>query len=351
MRFRSFFERAERGEELTVGFFGGSITQGALSSSPDLCYAALTFERLQRTYPRAALHYVNGGIGGTDSWFGVARVQTDLLQYGPDLVIVDFSVNDEPTLFYRETYEGLLRRIIYSDTRPAVLLLNNVYYDTGKTAEALHAEIGAHYKIPHVSIRNTVYQRMLRGEYQREELTPDGLHPNDLGHRLLSEEVFRALKAASDAGECPVEGTETTPLTMNRFERTKRLTTENARPVLEGFRPDPEEKKGHLDTFKNGWIGRNRGDRITFSVQGSCIGIQYRKTVNRPAPKAKAVLDGEEENAVLLDGSFSEDWGDCLYLEPLVLGNDRKEHSVRIEITETSEQDREPFYLLSILTS
>ena len=32
--------RAKRGEDLTIAFLGGSITQGCLASDPKLCYAA-----------------------------------------------------------------------------------------------------------------------------------------------------------------------------------------------------------------------------------------------------------------------------------------------------------------------
>ena len=40
-----------------------------------------------------------------------------------------------------------------------------------------------------VEARDTIYQRMKAGEYIREELTPDGLHPNDKGHKLVAEEI------------------------------------------------------------------------------------------------------------------------------------------------------------------
>lgn len=64
--------RAEAGGELVIGFLGGSITQGSLSSSADTCYAALVYQWWVRSFPRAAFHYVNAGIGGTDSLYGAA---------------------------------------------------------------------------------------------------------------------------------------------------------------------------------------------------------------------------------------------------------------------------------------
>ena len=87
---------------------------------------------------------------------------------------------------------------------------------------------------------------------------------------------------------------------------------------MEGFRADPEEKLGHLDHWKNGWVGQKPGDKITFEVDASCIAVQYRKTIRRPALRAQLVLDGDAAYPVLLDGNFDEDWGDCLYLQPIL---------------------------------
>ena len=110
-RLKKVMDRAIRGEKLTIGFLGGSITQGSLSSKPTLCYAYRVFDWWKQTFPQAEFTYVNAGIGGTTSHFGAARVQSDLLAYAPDFVIVEYSVNDESNEHFEETYEGLVRTI------------------------------------------------------------------------------------------------------------------------------------------------------------------------------------------------------------------------------------------------
>jgi lysophospholipase L1-like esterase len=56
---------------------------------------------------------VNAGIGDTDSQYGALRVQRDVLSYNPDLVVVEFAVNDNAgalgQLLNGDTYEGLVR--------------------------------------------------------------------------------------------------------------------------------------------------------------------------------------------------------------------------------------------------
>ncbi len=360
-RLRDLMRRAQAGEELTIGFLGGSITQGSLATEHKNTYAYRVFTWWKETFPKAEFYYVNGGIGGTTSHFGAARAVSDVLMYQPDFVVIDFSVNDKPNDFFKETYEGVLRRVLTWPSEPAVVLLNNVYYDTGITAQEQHVAVGDWYQVPHVSIKETLYQEMKDGVYKREELTPDGLHPNDKGHGLVAAEIIKLLeevrnnldseeiekmdveKAFQDKPEFP------RPLTGNSYEYAQRLTIREVSPKLQGFRADTEEKQGHLDCFKNGWIGKNPKDKIIFEVEASCIAVQYRKTIKRPAVKAMLILDEDIKNPILLDSNFDEDWGDCLYLQPVLHHGIHKKHKVEIIVRDTDTKDKTPFYLMSLI--
>lgn len=369
-------QRAEKGGEFTIGFFGGSITQGCAASVHERSYAYLVFRWWEKTFPKSKFHYVNGGIGGTTSHFGAARIVPDLLMYQPDVVVVDFSVNDTDNAFFQETYEGVVRKLLAWDSEPAVLLLNHVFYDTGVNAQEIHNAIGDRYGIPHVSIKDSLYRRMKAGEYTRGELTGDGLHPNDRGHKLVAEEICGFLEEIRMRPERTEEivRRETSesqismqtrlpgslpcgnqalpaPMTANTYEDAKRLTIREISPELMGFRADAEEKQGHLDVFKNGWIGGKAGDKIRFEVTASCIAVQYRKTISRPALRARVILDENREDARILDGNFDEDWGDCLYLEPILHHGDRIKHHVEIEIIEGKVETAAPFYLLSLIVA
>ena len=351
-RLKDCMRRAQNGDRLTLGFFGGSITQDSLATKHEYCYAYRVFRWWEETFPKAEFYYVNGGIGGTTSHYGVARVATDMLMYQPDFVVVDFSVNDEPDEFFQETYEGLIRKMMSWPSRPALLLLNNVFYDTGKNAQEYHNQVGDWYCLPHVSIKDTVWQRMKSGEFTREELTPDGLHPNDKGHGLVAAEIISYLEQVKkhmweDEAELP----PAPAMTDNAYENARRLTIREICPKLYGFHADPREKTGHLDHFKNGWIGSKAGDRIIFEVEASCIAVQYRKTIRHPARRAELILDGDEANPVLLDGDFNEDWGDCLYLEPVLHHGEYGRHTVEIKVLPDENEHAEPFYLMALITA
>lgn len=368
-RIKSVIQRAQSGQELTIAFLGGSITQGSLATVHENTYAYRVYKWWCDTFPQAKFNYVNGGIGGTDSYYGVSRAVTDVLMYQPDFVVVDFSVNDVDNIYCEETFEGVLRKLLCWSSRPAVVVLNNVFYDTGVSTQDIHNRLADHYGVPHVSVHDTIYRRMKAGEYNRIDITPDGLHPNDKGHGLVADEITKLLakiseevKTAENAGCCaydhemdPMETGSSlilpSPLTANAYEGARRLTIREVSPKLSGFRADTNEKMGHLDHFKNGWIGTNAGDKISFELEGSCIGIQYRKTISRPAVRAQAVLDGDVEHPVLLDGNFDEDWGDCLYIEPVLHHGEKKKHTLEITVLDDESVGTTPFYLMSIIVA
>lgn len=90
---------------------------------------------------------------------------------------------------------------------------------------------------------------------------------------------------------------------------------------------------------------------MVFEATGSCIGIQYRRTVNRPAPVAAAYVDGDRDHIVILDGNFNEDWGDSLTITTLLHHGNPGKHIIEIEIIDEVGKSDTPFYLVSLIQS
>jgi hypothetical protein len=102
----NFFAKMRAGGKLTVAYFGGSIT-AANGWRPQ------TTAWLQQHYPKAKVTEVNAAIGGTGSDLGVFRLGHDVLEHRPDLVFVEFAVNDggaSPEQIYC-CMEGIVRQI------------------------------------------------------------------------------------------------------------------------------------------------------------------------------------------------------------------------------------------------
>jgi hypothetical protein len=70
-----------------VACFGGSITAHN-------GWRPASFKALQTMFPEAKLHMVNASVGGAGSMVGGFRADTDLLAHKPDLVFIEFAVND-----------------------------------------------------------------------------------------------------------------------------------------------------------------------------------------------------------------------------------------------------------------
>ena len=355
-RIAKVLKKAENKEPITLGYLGGSITQGSLSSTPDTCYAAMTTKWWREQYPDTEFTYVNGGIGGTTSQFGAARVDSDILAYEPDFLIIEFSVNDDNNLFFRETYEGLVRKVYSSKTAPAVLLVHNIFYEDGRNAQDQHETVGRYYNLPCLSMKTSVYQAIAHGKIAVRDVTPDDLHPNDAGHALLANLITNFLEKVQKEDVAAVTDTKRAveelpaPITANAYQNSVRYQVYNSKPELKGFVADTEEQKYIWEIFKRGFIGKKAGDAIRFEIEGSGIAVQYRKSVKHPACVAKVVLDGDEANAVVLDGNFDETWGDCLYITTVAKHIEEKEHTVEITITE-GDETMVPFYLVSVIGS
>lgn len=159
VRLQRLFAKAAHGDRITVAVIGGSITAGAKASRPELCYGNRIAAWWRSTFPKAEIQFVNAGIGATGSNYGALRAQGDLLSRHPDLVVVEYSVNDGNGKESAESLEGLVRQILKQPNEPAVLLLFMMHRDGGN-AQEWHGKVGAHYDLPMISFRDALWPEM-----------------------------------------------------------------------------------------------------------------------------------------------------------------------------------------------
>ncbi|MCD7764602.1 MAG: GDSL-type esterase/lipase family protein [Lachnospiraceae bacterium] len=381
-RLEAVMRRAAAGERLTVGFIGGSITNGSLSSTPQTCYAYLVYSWWKETFPKADFTYVNAGIGATDSQYGAARVEEHLLQYKPDVVFIEFSVNDESTEHFLETYEGLVRRVLFNECAPAVILIHNVCYDNGASAQLQHAKVGRHYGLPGVSMQSSIYPELLAGRIPNREITPDDLHPNDAGHELVASVITyyletvrvetlaktgeekatesysdhagigsNCVKQSQNDSKSMVSATDVqpAPLTANTYEHSVRYSNRNYTPAeVEGFAADQRPQSDITDNFKNGWESSLQGAHMTFELEGTGVAVQFRRSVQKPAPIAEIIVDGDPATRRLLDANFDETWGDKLELLTVTEHMPKGIHRVEVRLVEAQDAVVS-FYLNAII--
>ena len=218
--FAEFDRRARAGEELTVVFFGASLTWGANATDQALTsYRARTKDLLEARYPKAWFRCYDAAIGGTGSQLGAFRLDRDVLSRKPDLVFLDFSANDDnwngsPLAF--ASYESLLRRIIRDGRAPVVAAMFPFQWEIGPGLESgttVHLkglsrriEIAAAYGAPAADAAALIVERVRKGEATLDSIwDTDGVHPGDLGYRLFAEAAFAGFeKGVRDKAVCRI---------------------------------------------------------------------------------------------------------------------------------------------------
>ncbi|MBQ7108045.1 MAG: hypothetical protein IJN95_03030 [Clostridia bacterium] len=195
--FVKLFEKAKRGEKITVASIGGSITQGVNSNGVDRSYGQLVSEWIANKF-NVEVENINAGIGSTGSLMGVHRLQSDVLSKNPDLVILEYSVNDISSMQekrpYLETYEAIIRRVLEKD----IALMTAVFGGTASKFYtdylSLHIHSALHYDLPVIDYYSALFRYLDGGVikwYDKNDtegggITKDNLHPNFAGHVMIS---------------------------------------------------------------------------------------------------------------------------------------------------------------------
>jgi len=346
--FAAFDERAKKGDQLSVVFFGGSLTWGAQATDPmRTSYRALVSARLQKNYPAAHFEFWDASIGGTGSQLGAFRLERDVLAHKPDLVFLEFTNNDGPYTPPDQdrlaSYESLVRRMVQAGV-PVLQVILPAKKDVlpnppARPLDAKHKEISHAYGLAVADVVSLVKARVAEGKATPDQLwdaPPDVTHPGDAGYALYAEAVWNALQQAiAQNTQCHIPPTmlnADTYMTINRF------------------------KLASLEKLPEGWrVGNPLRSAIAFDFTPSrwmdCVVIASRASDDAQSPKSlvltiegrdllffgettmhsgkyRVLLDGKEIKAVDV-GSLGLH-GNWRYVEMLAQNLDAGVHHVEI---------------------
>lgn len=344
------FKKAEEQKEITVGVIGGSITQGASAGSQEKCYGMLIAKWWEQRFPDAKVNFINAGIGATGSYIGVHRVKKDLLIHNPDFVVVEYAVNDSShdENLIENSYEGTLRRILSSESKPGIMLLFMIN-NQGLSMEKVHTRIGLHYNLPMVSYGASVWSEIGKGALNWTDISPDIVHPNEKGHYLAAklitdrlDEILNLYKSQSVLSDYHIP----LPLTRNEFENGKILTSNDIEPeICSGW------EKGNTHVFSPGWVTHTRNAVIEFDIDAANIGLIYRKYNSGKMGRAAVKVDDREP--VILEAHFPCYWGGPAWGQPIALNLGNGKHKLQIKfLDEHSEGSTgEEFMVCALLTA
>lgn len=297
------FSRLRAGEDVTIGYFGGSITEGAGASKPNKNWRALTMAHFRERFPKAKITEANAAIGGTGSDLGAFRINDDLLSHKPDLVFVEFAVNDgggqeERTL---RSMEGIVRHIWRSDPATDIVFI----YTANKAMEPAYAKndfpnsvkrhqrVAAHYGIPEVNVGKTLYDA-IAGQHGGDwrSLTRDDTHPNDDGYAIYTTQIDAFLDSHADDKAPATSPALPGPLTPHPLENGRLLDSWSL-PETKGW---TREEKTLSNRYPHRLVATSPdADVLMVPFIGDAIGVYWQITP-----------DGGEIECSLDDGPWTK---------------------------------------------
>lgn len=205
----NFFRKVRSGQHVRIAYIGGSIT------AANDGWRDLTFSWFRSNYPLATFSQTDATIGGTGSDLGVFRMDQDVLSHKPDLVFVEFAVNDfgRTEEQIRKSMEGIVRKtwkqfpetdicFVYTIAENVVETMRKGTYQHSAIAME---RIAKRYRIPSVHMGVEVIRLLEAGKLifsgNPEEhpgkvvFTKDKTHPLPLsGHPIYAHSVIRFIK-------------------------------------------------------------------------------------------------------------------------------------------------------------
>lgn len=287
---RNVITKLAAGETVRVAYFGGSITaaQG---------WRVKTLAGLKQQYPKATLEEINAAIGGTGSDLGVFRYQQDVLDHKPNLVFVEFSVNDggAPAEQMYRTMEGIVRKTWQAD--PQIDLCFIYTFRTGyeeplmrgqcPPAAAAHEQVAAHYGIPSINVALQVVKLAEEGKlvYKADKgaqgpevegkiiFSNDGVHPLDAGHDIYARVIADALRAMS-LFDSVVPHALPPPMRDDNWQSARLAPITEAMLGGNWQKLDPQQglAKRFADRLPVVWEG-SAGDTLKFRFKGTMVGL------------------------------------------------------------------------------
>lgn len=271
----TFTREALRRGKLTVGYLGGSITDGKAGHN----WSDYFTNWLCAEYPRTRLIVENAAQGATGSDLAVLRVDRQIIEKQCDLVFIEYAVNDRAKeQEYRfEVREGLIRKLLNYGKCDIVLVYTydktmQEYLVGGKLPPSVrdYEVLAEHYHIPSVWPGLKAFEGWQQGLYQYYEWIPDGLHPQSFGSNIYAHYVKEFFKVAlGEQGERGDNIPE--PLYENNWENVRLLT--EAEMQIEGngyfYRPY------HTIPVDLSFHTKSLGTTLSFAFEGTACAVVH----------------------------------------------------------------------------
>jgi acyl-CoA thioesterase I len=293
----AFFDKLRAGAPVTIAYLGGSITAGAGASAPEkTSYRALVTDWLRKHYPRSEITELNASVNSAGvsggSLYGALRARRDLIAYKPDLVFVEFAVNDtnENEIPVKKGVEGLLRQLLVVSQPPEVVMLYATIAQRGVHAE-WHEAIAAHYQVSSINMQDRVWSMIDGGKIKAAEFWPgnsrpatswkDSAPPSDAGHKLYADFIISFLTEQEKLQAAPIMRSLPPPLVSDEmnygeFKAIVEIKPHRGSGVRERGANWRNEASNDRALPSELLVSDRAGAQVEYYFDGGVIGISYR---------------------------------------------------------------------------
>lgn len=346
-RMKKAIERAKNGEDVTIAYIGGSITEGAGASVKEKCYAYLSYQYFKKTFGKddgKNVKFVNAGMGGTPSALGVIRYDRDVTSYGkvlPDVVFIEFSVNDyqEPTKGV--AFESMVRNILNAPNQPAVVLLFCVFQSQWNM-QGDYIPIGYYYDLPMISIRDAVVPELKAGRITDKQFFADIYHPTDFGHSITADCIsyyFSTVDADADTDkDIEIPSAARFGQAFVGIKMYDRATVDDNVKVTEGGFSGKDSALVRFATgqpsFPENWMHNSSSGDVPFKMTLNCKNLLFVYKSGGSYGTAEVYVDGQLTQT--LDATQGGGWNNPI---TVLLINDTvaAEHTIEVKMLKGHE--------------
>jgi len=299
-----FFDKLRADKPVTVAYLGGSVLAGAGASNPEKSSCrALINNWLRSHYPRNVISEINAAIPGTGSLYGALRARRDLIAFKPDLVFIEFALNDagEDETAVKKAIEGLIRQLLVVPQPPEVVLLYAANAKRNIQTE-LQENFAAHYQIPSIDLQTKTWELIDSGKISASSFWKDGMHPTDAGHKIYAEIITAFLTEQENLPPTPLVRNLAPPL----------LSDEMNYGEFKAFAEIKHDATWRTESSNDRTLpaallfSDKSGAQLEYYFEGTVIGISYRMGPDcgiievlidgKPAPPPLARVDCHDSN-------------------------------------------------------
>ena len=196
MQLKNSIDKLEKGDNLKIVALGDSLTYGWMVEKG---YIDFLKEMLKVKYPKSIFKIINQGIPGDTAEGGLYRLKDHVLNSDPDLVFIQFALNDAFSGYSREDFHHNILGIINgirNNSSAEILLMTSVALDKRekRIAERYYdilKNIAEKEAIPIVLVHEYWEKRISEGIEFSTLVQQDCVHPTVEGYRLMAEAIVQ----------------------------------------------------------------------------------------------------------------------------------------------------------------